>query len=232
MQTHLDGNAGGNLGFSVVLSDPGADNIRRARARSISLRALGAGIIEKVCGEIDDLQSRWYGQRRGIADVGESVPMMVRLTSPDVVDGPFMLDYDTNCFKITTDAAGNNVVTPDTTNSRPAPAARSSIWGVGATSDRWVADYVGVRRRRPGQDNRYTKKEQVAGKWTPTDTWAFDSDKGTYSGDAQADGGPASLKTLAYDITGNEDDWKLLIPDLKTDGVKYTDDGVVSRDGR
>ena len=50
--THLDGNAGGNLSFSVVLTDPGANNTPPGPGTLKFIHSTGSGIIEKVCGEI------------------------------------------------------------------------------------------------------------------------------------------------------------------------------------
>ena len=92
----------------------------------------------------------------GTVDVGDSVPMTVRLTSPAAVDGQFMLSYDTNCFKITTDAAGNNVVLPDTTTIH-GQHRRHAALPLGRRLDHRpgrLANHVGVRRRRPAGSAR------------------------------------------------------------------------------
>ena len=78
------------------------------------------------------------------------MPMMVRLTSPVVVDGTFMLRYDTDCFKITTDAAGNNVVSDTTQFTASALAAPS--FTSGASPDlrpERLADYAWYRDPYP-----------------------------------------------------------------------------------
>ena len=44
------------------------------------------------------------------------------------------LSYDTSCFKISTDAAGNNVVLPDTTTfAASTGGTQLYLWGVGAS---------------------------------------------------------------------------------------------------
>ena len=136
VQTHLDGNAGDNLSFSVVLTDPGANNTPPGPGTLNFINSTGSGIIEKVCGEVAIYNPDGTASDNGTVDVGECVPMMVRLTSPAVVDGQFMLSYDTDYFKITTDAAGNNVVAPDTTTfTASTGGTQLYLWGVAPTSD-------------------------------------------------------------------------------------------------
>ena len=68
--------------------------------------------------------------------MGDSVPMTVRLTSPMAVNGNFTLSYDTDYFKVTTDAAGNDVVTPGVTPITPSTGGTQLyLWGVAPTSD-------------------------------------------------------------------------------------------------
>ena len=55
------------------------------------------------------------------------------MAPPAVVDGQFMLSYDTSCFNIMMDAAGNNVVLPDTTTfAASTGGTQLYLWGVGA----------------------------------------------------------------------------------------------------
>ena len=96
----------------------------------------GTATIQVVTGSITIYNPDGTASDDGTVDVGDSVPMTVRLTSPAAVDGQFMLSYDTDCFKITTDAAGNNVVAPDTTQfTASTGGTQLYLWGVGSTSD-------------------------------------------------------------------------------------------------
>ena len=49
------------------------------------------------------------------------------------MDGTFTLSYDTDYFKVTTDAAGDDVVTPGVTPITPSTGGTQLyLWGVGA----------------------------------------------------------------------------------------------------
>ena len=60
-----------------------------------------------------------------------------------------MLDYDTNYFMVTTDAAGNNVVTPDsTTFTASTGGTQFYLWGEDPTSDPNGSQITGRRTER------------------------------------------------------------------------------------
>ena len=127
VQTQLDGNTTSDLGFSLVLGTPTVSGINGGGSS-------GTATIQVVTGSITIYNPDGTASDDGTVDVGDSVPMTVRLTSPAAVDGQFMLSYDTDCFKITTDAAGNNVVAPDTTQfTASTGGTQLYLWGVGAT---------------------------------------------------------------------------------------------------
>ena len=133
VQTQLDGNATSDLNFSLVLGTPTiSDNSMTINGGGSS----GTATIQIVTAAITIYNADGTSSDDGTVDVGDCVPMTVRLTSPMAVDGQFMLDYDTNYFMVTTDAAGNNVVTPDSTTLTPSTGGTQLyLWGVGETSD-------------------------------------------------------------------------------------------------
>ncbi len=74
-------------------------------------------------------------------DVGSSVLMVARLTSPATVDGQFTVSYDPDYFKVTTDAMGYDVVTPDDTTLTPSTGGvQLYLWGWGKFPNR-LADH-------------------------------------------------------------------------------------------
>ncbi len=95
-----------------------------------NVRSPGRATIETVQAALNIYNPDGTPSDDGTVGVGESVPMTVQLTSPMAVDGKFTLNYDTDYFKVTTDEAGNNVVTPNSTPITPSAAARSSTSGV------------------------------------------------------------------------------------------------------
>ena len=131
VQTELDPNATGDSNFSVTLGTPSASGGGPSVINGAG--STGTGFIEKVCGSLTIYNPDGTASDDGTVDVGDSVPMMVRLTSPAAVDGQFMVSYDTSCFKITTDAAGNNVVKPDTTTFT-ASTGGTQLYSLGAAA--------------------------------------------------------------------------------------------------
>ena len=73
--------------------------------------------------------------------------MTVRLTSPMAVNGNFTLSYDTDYFKVTTDAAGNDVVTPGVTPITPSTGGTQLyLWGVAADlRPGWIENHPRLR---------------------------------------------------------------------------------------
>ena len=63
------------------------------------------------------------------------------------------------------------------------------------------------------------KAEVAAGTWRCDDNWAEDLTTLRYTGTATAVGGPASLETLAKDITGSGADWTFLRDDPANSGI-------------
>ena len=127
--TQLDFNATGDLYFSVVLGAPSVGTVNGGGST-------GTATIEQVTGTLTIYNADGTPSVDGAVGVGESAPMIVRLTSPATVDGKFTLSYDTDYFKVTTDAAGNDVVTPGVTPIAPSTGgAQLYLWGIAPTSD-------------------------------------------------------------------------------------------------
>ena len=83
------------------------------------MRSPGRATIETVQAALNIYNPDGTPSDDGTVGVGQSAPMTVQLTSPMAVDGKFTLNYDTDYFKVTTDEAGNNVVTPNSTPITP-----------------------------------------------------------------------------------------------------------------
>ncbi len=126
--TQLDSNSTDDLNFTLVLGAPSVS--------SVNVQNPGTATIEKVQAALTIYNPDGTPSNDGTVGVGDSVPMTVRLTSPMAVNGNFTLSYDTDYFKVTTDAAGNDVVTPGVTPITPSTGGTQLyLWGVGATSD-------------------------------------------------------------------------------------------------
>ena len=139
------------------------------------------------------------------------------------MDGQFTLSYDTDYFwKVTTDAMGYDVVTPDDTTLTPSTGGTQLyLWGVDGTP--------------------YPTGSQITLNYVEGDpeTVAVDHEERTGYGDLADSSGmeirfqlqphrhgqsyrrPGDLGKLAYDITGDENDWHLLEPTLQKQGVHY-----------
>ena len=132
------------------------------------------------------------------------------------------LSYDTDYFKVTTDAMGYDVVTPDDTTLTPSTGGTQLyLWGVDGTpyptGSQITLNYVEGDPETVAVDH---KNEQVTGTWQIAQAWKYDSNFNP-TGTAKAIGGPGDLGKLAYDITGDENDWHLLEPTLQKQGVHY-----------
>jgi hypothetical protein len=130
--TQLDAKATSDLGFSLALGTP---SVSGGSATINGGGNSGTATIEEVKGAISFYNPNGT-PNDGTVDFGGSVPMTVRLTSPGAVDGQFMLSYDTSCYEITTDAAGNNVVIPGTTTfTASTGGTQLYLWGLDSSSD-------------------------------------------------------------------------------------------------
>ena len=129
-----DGTTGGDLNFFVQLSDPSLANNGPAAVKFINSKS--TGLIEAVSGSLTIYNPDGTASNDGTVEVGDCVPMVVQLASPAAADGKFTLNYDSDYFTVTTDAAGNDVVTPGQTQvTVTSGGTQFYLWGVGATSD-------------------------------------------------------------------------------------------------
>jgi hypothetical protein len=134
VQTHLDANATGNLNFSMVLSDPGAAQDPPLAGTLQFVNSTGPGLIEEVNEALTIYSPDGSVSEDGVVDVGGSVPMAV-VASPAGQNGSYTLSYDTNYFKVTTDTAGNNVLSPGASIALNNGYAPLYLWGAAATPD-------------------------------------------------------------------------------------------------
>ena len=131
--TQLDSNSTGDLYFNLVLGTP---TVGSGGPSTINIQSPGTATIETVQAALTIFNPDGTPSVDGAVDAGGSAPMTVQLTSPAAVDGTFTLSYDADYFKVTTDAAGDDVVTPSVTPITPSTGGTQLyLWGVAPTTD-------------------------------------------------------------------------------------------------